>query len=412
MSQEIILYTTDNFFGYVSQYIYKTNEDKIDSIVYQEEKCHINHEWRFRRNKNNKLKIKTIRPYECDIVTKFQDKNISIKIETCKDHNGNVITFMVQHDCQSEENILQKLTLSGDNKDLLINYMDEAKQVIKGELEKYKSISSESIRIFYYKKEYWTLLSKCPKRPLSTIYLKEGQKEEIIQKTKEFFSEETRDIYLSFGIPYKSINLVYGVPGSGKTSMIKALASDLDCDLYILPITKELDDYQLVDALSYISENEDKKRIIVMEDIDTIFDTDRKEGDDKNMITLQGFLNCLDGFTCIEGTMLFITANKPQILDYAMIRSCRIDRKIELDYADKFQIKNMFDTFLPNQTDKFKEFYKEISHHKVTTAMLQEFLFYNRNCENILDIMDEFQDIIKKNDPLTYDKNKAKDFYM
>ena len=411
MSQ-LVLYTTDKYFGYATQYIYKTNEDKIESIVYQEEKCHINHEWRFRRNTNNKIKIKTIRPYECDIITKYQDKSISIKLETCKDHNGDFKTFMERHDCISEEKVLQKLTLSGDTKELLLNYMDEAKESIKSEIDTYKIISSESIRIFYYKKEYWTLLSKCPKRPLSTIYLKEGQKEEIIKKTNDFFSEETRDIYLSFGIPYKSINLVYGVPGSGKTSMIKALASELDCDLYILPITKELDDYQLVDALSYISENEDKKRIIVMEDIDTIFDTDRKEGDDKNMITLQGFLNCLDGFTCIEGTMLFITANKPQVLDFALIRSCRIDNKIELDYADKYQIENMFRTFLPHQIDKFKDFYKGISHHKITTAMLQEFLFYNRTCENVLDIMDDFQDIIKKNDPITYEANKSSNFYM
>ena len=62
----------------------------------------------------------------------------------------------------------------------------------------------------------------------------------------------------------------------------------------------------------------------------------------ENGITLQGFLNCLDGFTCVEGTMLFLTANKPEVLDYAFIRSCRIDHKIELDYADKYQTKNMF----------------------------------------------------------------------
>ena len=149
-----------------------------------------------------------------------------------------------------------------------------------------------------------------------------------------------------------------------------------------------------------------------MEDIDTIFDTDRKDGDTKNMITLQGFLNCLDGFTCIEGTMLFITANKPQVLDYAMIRSCRIDHKIELGYADKYQIKNMFMAFMPSQEDRFPDFYKEISHHDVTTAMLQEFLFYNRTCENVLEIMDEFMEVIKKNNPENYDKNKSNNFYM
>ena len=146
MSQ-LVLYTTDNFFGYATQYIYKTNEDKIKSIVYQEEKCHINHEWRFRRNTQNKIKIKTIRPYECDIITTFQDKSISIKLETCKDHNGDFKKFMISHDCISEEKVLQKLTLYGDTKELLINYMDEAKAIIMSENDTYKIISSHSIRI-------------------------------------------------------------------------------------------------------------------------------------------------------------------------------------------------------------------------------------------------------------------------
>ena len=80
-----------------------------------------------------------------------------------------------------------------------------------------------------------------------------------------------------------------------------------------------------------------------------------KKGDKDNGITLQAFLNCMDGFTCIEGTMLFITANKPEVLDYALLRSCRIDNKIELGFADKYQTKEMYKKLLPNQTDKFKE---------------------------------------------------------
>ena len=51
--------------------------------------------------------------------------------------------------------------------------------------------------------------------------------------------------------------------------------------------------------------------MIVIEDIDTLFD-DRKSGDTNTMITMQSLLNCLDGFTCVEGTMLYITANKPE----------------------------------------------------------------------------------------------------
>ena len=171
-------------------------------------------------------------------------------------------------------------------------------------------------------------------------------------------------------------------------------------------------DTNLVDAFSYINDTEEKERIIVIEDIDTLFD-DRKKGDKENGITLQAFLNCLDGFTCVEGTMLFLTANKPEILDYAMIRSCRIDHKLKLDYANEYQTKLMFNIFLPDQIDKYNDFYKEIRHKEYTTAMLQEFLFYNRKSENILDEIYKFNQIIEKNYPKNFEilKDENKNFY-
>ena len=97
--------------------------------------------------------------------------------------------------------------------------------------------------------------------------------------------------------------------------------------------------------------------------------------------------------------MLFLTANKPEVLDSAFIRSCRIDHKLKLDYADKYQTKNMIETFVPNQKDKFDEFYSQTSHKKYTTACLQELLFYNRDTDDLLGLIEEFNDIVDKNDP-------------
>ncbi len=410
-SESLIFISNQPLYKSIATYLYDQYPEKIHTFTYEQEKVYTFNEWRFRR-KEKPLTMKVITPIEEKFTIDHKGQQISIEVDRMKDDKKNTIKLMEQKDCCSQEEFVQKITLTSDKKDILISFADTAKEYMKNEHEKHKKSSKETMCIYYYKKDYWTLLSKSPKRPLSTIYLKENEREKIMGDVEDFFSEKTRNIYLSFGIPYKSIYMIHGPPGSGKTSTIRGIASALDCDLYVLPITKDMLDTHLVDAFSYISDNEDKQRIIVIEDIDTLFD-ERKVGDKDNGITLQGFLNCLDGFTCVEGTMLFVTANKPEVLDYALIRSCRIDKKIELGYADRYQTKKMFDTFLPDQSDRFDEFYNLIKCKEYTTAMLQEFLFYNRECENILKLMESFYKIIEKNDPKNFEiiKEENKNFY-
>tara|TARA_R110002072_G_scaffold50585_1_gene136019 strand:- start:707 stop:1789 length:1083 start_codon:yes stop_codon:yes gene_type:complete len=359
--------------------------------------------------------MKTITPLLCNFKIEYEGSVIDVKIDVLKNICGDNISLLETKDCCSKEEFVRTIELSSDNREILFEFKDKANKEMSMIYEKHSKSSSDTMRVFYYKKDYWALLSKSPKRGLNTIYLKEGVRDELLSSISDFFDDQTREIYLKFGIPYKCVNLIHGPPGSGKTSIIKGLASELDCDLYVLPISKDMVDTNLVDAFSYINNNDDeepKRKIIVIEDIDTLFD-DRKQGDKDNGITLQAVLNCLDGFVCIEGTMLFLTANKPEILDYALMRSCRIDQKIELSYADKYQTQCMYDTFFPAQKERFNEFYNKIKHKEYTTAVLQEFLFYNRECDDIIEELGLFDDILQNNDPKNFEEIKAenKNFY-
>lgn len=413
---KLIIYSNETFYDSVVKYLYKKYPEKINNFYYDEEKIFTFNEWRYRRKKEKPKSVKLLKPEKCnfniDYIFNDIPYKINIDLSYVLESNGNIMKLLESIDCNSYETLLSKITATCNNKEALVSFIDSARNDIKKDYEKQKKCTSETMRIYYYRKDYWSLLAKAPKRPIDTIYLKKGQRDSIISYINDFFSSQTRDIYLSFGIPYKSVSLIYGPPGSGKTSIIKGIASSLDCDLYVLPITKDMLDGDFVSAFSYINDEEEKEKIIVIEDVDSLFD-ERKEGDQHNGITLQGFLNCLDGFTCVEGTMLFLTANKPEVLDYAIIRSCRIDHKIELGYADKYQTREMFNKFLPEQKDKFNEFYDNIKHREYTTASLQEFLFYNRKCNNILEIIDKFTDIIEKNDPKNFEviKDENKNFY-
>ena len=414
----LIFYPGDTLYNSVLEYLYDEYSDSMENIVYKNEQSINRYEYR-NRTSRGRSSIKSVLPHDCNIeFTKELEDSCGEIVFRCQ------LTLITKEDIPQryihnlgcggvEDRILKKLVISSDNKDHLIKLVDIAKEHITKKHEEHKKSSNETIRIYYFKKEFWHLLAKAPKRPIETLYLKKNEKEGLITRVDDFFKDETRDIYLSYGMPYKQIIMLYGVPGSGKTSTITSIASHFDCDIYTIPITKELTDYGLIDAFSEIDDKEGKKRIIVLEDIDCMFTKERKDGDEHNMITLQGLLNCLDGHTCVEGTLLFLTANNPENLDYAMIRSCRIDYKLELGYADKYQVENIFTTFLPNQQANFKSFYQSIKHKEVSTAMLQEFLFYNRGRENILEHLDQLSEIIDKNKPSELGlEKKEKHLYM
>ena len=413
--KELVLYSNTEFYKFVLNYICEKYSDQIHKFQYLSE--HVTKQYEYRRRKVQRFK--TCSPCDTTFDIDFQNEKINFKLQTIKKENGDLEKLLQPNKVclsSSEEIILQEITLKGETKDLLINFVDVSKKFCEDQIKSSQKSSRKTIKVFLWRKEYWNLLFKSPKRPIETLYLKEDQKESLLTKVKDFFSPETRDDYLSFGIPYKNVFLLYGVPGSGKTSTINTIASHFDCDIYVIPISKELTDYMLMDAIAYLDdkdEEEDKKRIIVIEDIDSIF-TDRKKGDDiHNQLSLQALLNCFDGFSCVEGTLLFITANKPEVLDYAMIRSCRIDHKYELGYADKYQTKCIFDMVLPSQKEKFNQFYKLIESKEYTTAMLQEFLFFNRKCEDILVKIEEFFEIIEKNRPESFEaKGKTENIYM
>ena len=412
--QQLHFISTSPFYKDVLENVYKYNVENIKDFFYLDEMKFKNYRYGSMIDTENIGKILIPGEIECSFL--YDENVINFKHECLRDKDNKIEKLMQVNDCcggPKGDIIFWKCTISNNDKDLLIKFVDESRKINDERRKINKSKSSDVVRVYYYK-DYWYLFSKTPKRPIDTLYLKEGESEHITNSIAEFFSDDERGEYLSFGIPYKKVFFLYGVPGSGKTSSINVIASHFDCDIHIIPLSTDMDDSNLVEAFSsvnadtdlQINKNMKNRKIILIEDIDCIFE-DRKEGDHlKNKVTLQGLLNCMDGFTCSEGALIFITANKPETLDNAMIRSCRVDYKLELGYADKYQTRCMFNRFLPEQSDKFNKFYNSISHLEYTTAMLQELLFFNRKCMNILDHIDEFKDIVKKNNRDDLKENK------
>jgi hypothetical protein len=63
----------------------------------------------------------------------------------------------------------------------------------------------------------------------------------------------------------------------------------------------------------------------------------------KNGLTLSGLLNAIDGIFNNDGRILIMTTNHPEVLDGALIRPGRIDRKLLFGYCDPHQINGIFE---------------------------------------------------------------------
>ena len=286
---------------------------------------------------------------------------------------------------------VKKVVFESSSKAKIISFFEEAiNKKFKEKKDKFAEVSGDKIIKKKWTGYCWTYDSSIPKRSFESIFLKENHINKIKDPITNFLKKETYNDYNKHGIPYKLNIMLHGSPGVGKTSLIHTIASECCANLCVLNINAELKEEAMIEAISQVNED-DKKSILVLEDIDCIF-ADRKTNDSlKNNITMNGILNCLDGFNNPEGLIVIMTTNFPDKLDDALVRSGRIDLDIELTYLDKFQTRNMFLSFFNNE-EYFEMMWDNIKKHSIEPATMIQFLFNNRHEE---DITSKFEDLYK-----------------
>jgi chaperone BCS1 len=286
---------------------------------------------------------------------------------------------------------IKKVILKNSSKAKIIEFIEDAfNKKFKEEKEKFAEVSGDKIIKKKWTGYCWSYDSSIPKRDFQSIFMKENHLNKIKDPITNFLKKETYNDYNKHGIPYKLNIMLHGSPGVGKTSLIHTIASECGANLCVLNINAELKEESMIEAISHVNED-DKKSILVLEDIDCIF-ADRKTNDSlKNNITMNGILNCLDGFNNPEGLIVIMTTNFPDKLDEALLRSGRIDLDIELTYLDKFQTRNMFLSFFNNE-EHFELMWDNIKKYSIEPATMIQFLFNNRHEK---DISNKFEDLYK-----------------
>jgi hypothetical protein len=277
-------------------------------------------------------------------------------------------------------------------------------------------------------------------RSLRNVYLRQiGE----LQERVEFFMRR-RDWYDSKGIPHTLGVVMYGHPGCGKTSTIKAIANETKRHIFNISLgaikTKEalkelfyndnvniladgkmellnipikqrvyvIEDIDAMDSVvvkrSALNEKEDEERKLKIEaEIKWLEQTqgkdlakrmvEGKEKEDQDQLDLATLLNVLDGVRETPGRIIILSTNYPERLDEALLRPGRFDMMLEFEKHSCVVLKQHLEAHYDRKLTKQQEakVANPLLNYKWTPAEVSQVLF-----RRVADMDAAIEDLLKE----------------
>jgi chaperone BCS1 len=194
----------------------------------------------------------------------------------------------------------------------------------------------ETPKVFVF---HWNWVSTRPCPTGRAAILPDGEYSALARDLRDFLEAESW--YREVGLPYRRGYLLHGIPGSGKTTTVAAIAGDFGFNVCVISLNSH-DDASLLEAVRIRPANS----LLLLEDIDCAFE--KRENKDGKELSFSGLLNVLDGVATPDGSIVFMTTNRRGKLDQALIRPGRVDKEVEFKTARPEQIAELTRRFSRN----------------------------------------------------------------
>ena len=260
------------------------------------------------------------------------------------------------------------------NYEISITCLGRQRQVIHDLIEEFRfRPNPKRVGVYTFVKDDWVRVTDVPLRSMDTVIINRTLKQTILDQITQF--QANRSWYEQRGLPYKLTYLFHGIPGTGKTSLMKALACHFRMNICVVNITMMTDD-TLRTAFNRAPNN----CIIAVEDFESANSTAARRGlatqiptnvKPKGVVTpesaedadeedplqkmysggpsLHGILQTLDGLISLDGRLVFLSTNVINTLDSAITRPGRIDHIYEICALETPEVRDYIELMFPGE---------------------------------------------------------------
>lgn len=203
-------------------------------------------------------------------------------------------------------------------------------------------------------------------RDIRSVIISDEAFKKIVLDTRKW--AQNRDRFLAWGIPHKRLIIIEGPPGTGKTSLIRALASELDYTLHLA----DLNDNTTKERFEKLLRKAGPKSIVAFDDFENIkaFQRDyvpERQGaglrgrEDETPLRLRDILNAFDGAVVANSQIYILCTNRLMTADSALLRAGRTDCRVFLGHHGDKEVRRYIHQIYPHLDIPENFVYKTIS---------------------------------------------------